>query len=220
MNADPPLIAFEDDDALLASLDRREADRREAVDDRRLGIEELVHDCLKQVHLLRHQVEGLPPELAAPLRSTVSELGAVLRHAVAPPEVGQVDVRAVLRAVIGRAALVHAARLELDAPQTATVTADAVMLHRALTNLVVNACQASDGGVVRVGLSVGDDEAQIEVEDDGGQGLHERPPGVGLGLWIVHDVVDHAGGRVERGVSPLGGWCVRMRLPLTPAAPR
>ena len=67
----------------------------------------------------------------------------------------------------------------------------------------------------------------IAIEDDGpgiedsatarvlarGVRADEKTPGHGIGLAIVHDIVDAYGGTVEIGRSELGGAAVRVTLP-------
>jgi CheY-like chemotaxis protein len=123
------------------------------------------------------------------------------------------------------------------------VVADPTELHRAVTNLLVNAKQSSLGApriqVETLGLrSPSGPQAEISVED-GGAGipveLRERvlepffttragSGGTGIGLANVADFCRTWGGSVEVGTSPrLGGARLAMRLPArgveTPAMP-
>jgi nitrogen fixation/metabolism regulation signal transduction histidine kinase len=112
------------------------------------------------------------------------------------------------------------------------VRVDAMMLRRALDNLVRNAVQAirgaagRTGGRVRVTARRDGDEAVLEVADDG-PGVPDdarervfdpyfttKTEGTGLGLAIVKKVVLEHAGEIECTKSALGGAAFLMRLPL------
>jgi signal transduction histidine kinase len=124
----------------------------------------------------------------------------------------------------------------LDALPT-RLTADEVLLRRAISNLVRNAAEAAwEGGReghVAVSVRPAPEGALVEVEDDGA-GL---PPGIetdrlflpfvttkekgsGLGLAIVARVAVLHGGSVEAGASrTLGGARMSLRISAAPAEP-
>jgi nitrogen fixation/metabolism regulation signal transduction histidine kinase len=100
-------------------------------------------------------------------------------------------------------------QLELD-PHLKPVAADAELLHRAISNLVLNALDAMpQGGTLRVRTRREESKVLIEVADTGaGMTAEEReriftpyytskPQGTGLGLAIVQSVVSDHGGRVR-----------------------
>ncbi len=132
----------------------------------------------------------------------------------------RIDLRDVLRSAVTLAGT-HPDRrggvtMQLDLPETAAaVDGDEDLLHRALFNLVLNACQAvGDDGHVRVGLrhiAAGDQPSglpfrgaafAIEVRDDGpgiAPDIQDRlfepfattkPGGSGLGLAVVHRAIE------------------------------
>jgi signal transduction histidine kinase len=95
-------------------------------------------------------------------------------------------------------------------------------------NLLENACKWGRGRV-RCALRSEGQGLLLSVEDDGpgmseadvaqaferGARLDEQVPGHGLGLAIVHDLVESYGGRVDLDRSPdLGGLRVRVALPV------
>ena len=107
-------------------------------------------------------------------------------------------------------------------------------LGQALLNLLVNALDAVEAlprgeGVIDVDLDREGDELRLAVSDNGpGVGAEElaRAPdlfyttkevgrGSGLGLSIVHNVVDQHGGRLELSSEPGRGFTARIRLPIS-----
>jgi signal transduction histidine kinase len=228
----PPLPAdmqsFLDAEDLLARLDRRDPanDRRTGTAADQLGMRELCHDLeqsLRSVRTLISLVAGGGPVNPADettavhletLRLEVERLSATVRHHVSPLPAETVDLRMTARSVLACSAMVFPGRLELHAPRPVLVYGQRVLLHRALANLVQNACEATSTGRVIVTVEARDDEGVVDVEDHGDAG--GRGGGAGLGLWIVHAAVGAHGGTVERGRSDLGGLHMRMRLPRGP----
>jgi signal transduction histidine kinase len=111
------------------------------------------------------------------------------------------------------------------------VRIDAMMLRRALDNLVRNATQAIPlrEGRIEVRVQREGQNAVIEVADDGpGIAPDQRArvfdpyfttkrEGTGLGLAIVKKVVLEHGGEVSASASDLGGAAFIVRLPLRDA---
>ena len=105
------------------------------------------------------------------------------------------------------------------------VPLDRNLLGQALSNLVLNALQASAPGgtvVVRAGYAVG--RLWIEVEDQG-EGMTEetmrtifdpffttRESGTGLGLSIVHRIIEDHGGTIDVHSAPGNGSTFRIVL--------
>lgn len=121
------------------------------------------------------------------------------------------------------------ARVELRVEgEDVSAAVDAGQLQQVLTNLVMNAIQAQpDGGEVVVTLSRADGRAVIEIRDRG-TGLTEEArarlfepfyttkdvgEGTGLGLSVVHGIVEEHGGRVEVADAEGGGTVFTVTLP-------
>ena len=123
-------------------------------------------------------------------------------------------------------------RLELAAPEPLPVEADAAALETILRNLLANAAKyAPDSERVQISATRAGREALLTVRDHGpgasgdparlfgpfvrGDGpLVKSRPGVGLGLYLVGELVRALGGRVEaRNASEGRGFEVEVRLP-------
>ena len=112
------------------------------------------------------------------------------------------------------------------------VLADAERLEEVLHNLLGNAVKYSpQGGTVRVRVARQDGEALLEVADEGigiptaaqarlfeafyrAGNIGPTTSGFGLGLYIVQEIVQRHGGRVEVDSSEGHGTTVRVVLPL------
>lgn len=132
------------------------------------------------------------------------------------------DLVAVTRDVIDRfTALDDQPRIRMAGVERAWVSGDASRLDQVVTNLIDNAVKYSDadapieleisetdGGVMLSvrdrGLGI-DDEAASRLFEAFGRGLNtEHIPGLGLGLFISHQIVERHGGRIGAGPRPDG----------------
>jgi len=117
--------------------------------------------------------------------------------------------------------------LEVETPPLPPVPADEPKLRQALVNLVLNAIQATPpGGTVRVVTGREEGDACICV-DDSGPGVPAavrdrifepffttKDAGTGLGLPLVHAIVQQHEGTIALETSPQGGARFHLRLPL------
>jgi two-component system nitrogen regulation sensor histidine kinase NtrY len=123
----------------------------------------------------------------------------------------------------GRAAIT--CKLELD-EGLAPIAADAELLHRAISNLVLNAMDAMpQGGTLTLRTRGDDGKAIIEVSDTGSGLTPEeceriftpyytsKHHGTGLGLAIVQSVVSDHGGRITVHSEPGHGTAFLIEFP-------
>ncbi|MGZ4826556.1 MAG: ATP-binding protein [Terriglobales bacterium] len=150
-------------------------------------------------------------------RQVVKLHEAQFQRGVIPSEAAQPASRGLLRSVV--------AKLELDDSLSA-IDADPDLLHRALSNLVLNALDAMpDGGILTLRTSATGKHVRIEVSDTGTGLTREecerlftpyyttKVHGTGLGLAIVQSVVsDHHGG-ISVDSTPGKGTTFRIDLP-------
>jgi signal transduction histidine kinase len=95
-------------------------------------------------------------------------------------------------------------------PEIPKVIADPSQLYQVLVNLVVNAIQSMDrGGILKIETIPSGEFVRLSVEDNG-YGMSEdvvgkifipffttKKDGTGLGLSVVHGIVESHGGKIE-----------------------
>lgn len=103
--------------------------------------------------------------------------------------------------------------LHVEAEEPCRAEVDRLRLEQVVSNLVANALKYGAGRPVRVGCAIRDGDLHIEVGDEGigvAPRDHERIfrrferaasernfPGLGLGLWIVREIVAAHGGHID-----------------------
>jgi signal transduction histidine kinase len=120
-------------------------------------------------------------------------------------------------------------QLIVEAPETLLGTGDALRIDQVLTNLLSNAAKYGEGRPVELALRHDGAIARIEVRDRGlGIASEDQARifspferavsststgGLGLGLWIVHEIVARMNGRIQLDSSPGIGSCVTVEIP-------
>jgi signal transduction histidine kinase len=125
--------------------------------------------------------------------------------------------------------------LAIDAPAPVGALCDAARIEQVIANLLVNASRHAPGARVSLRVAREDDRAVAVVEDDGPGILPEarervfeayekgdragQEQGLGLGLYIVRQIVEAHGGTIRAGTGRAGGASFRVELPGAALAP-
>ncbi len=188
--------------------------------------EELSESERNQIHgALRRQGEHAKVLVSALLDLARAESGRV-----------EIELRSVDLSIAVRDAVLYAPppegfALQVDVHGGTTVTADPLLLERAITNLVTNAYRYG-GQRARVTARSADDKVDLLV-DDAGPGVDEsmreklflpfyrgrhagNVAGTGLGLAITKELVELMGAEIRYERSPLGGARFAIRLRARP----
>lgn len=172
------------------------------------------------LHAETEELVGLVEEVVALARGTADDTVAE-----------QIELGELASAVAARAERRHGRRVVVTADDS-VVEAPPPSLERAITNLVDNAAKFDrTGGAIDVSVVAG----RVTVSDRG-PGIADADakrvfdrfyrsedaralPGSGLGLSIVRDIVERAGGSVDAAARPGGGAIVGFQLPIVPVDP-
>ncbi len=178
-------------------------------------------------------------EAAAVIKQEIDRLDRVIKALLdfgrpSKPTLLQTDIEQVLQDVLlftGRFAKQADVKIEYalagDLPR---VTADPDQLKQVFLNLVTNAVQAMEGLGGRISVETGSDGDFVHISfADTGPGIpasdlgkvfdpffSTRDDGTGLGLTIVHRIIDEHDGHIEVGSGP-EGTVFRVSLPIAVA---
>jgi two-component system sensor histidine kinase KdpD len=148
---------------------------------------------------------------------------------------GAVDVEDLLPAVLEELRLAPGAVELTIPPDLPAVRADAILLQRAIVNIVANALRFSPPGhPPRISASVFGERAEVRIADRGPgvpadrraalfqafqrSGDTDNTTGIGLGLALSQGFVHGMGGTLEPEDTPGGGLTMVIALPLEPAS--
>lgn len=201
---------------------------------------QLLERELRRIDALPDRVGGL----TSSLQGQIDRLEALVEDLLDASRLGQqlelrrepLDLVALSRQVLERfepdpsRTIEHA--IVLDAPAPVIGAWDASRLDQAITNLVSNALKYSPaGGEVRLTVRRVDDQAELEVCDQGigippdeqarlfqpfarGTAAMRGIPGTGLGLYVTAQIVDRHEGSIRVRSASGEGSCFTVTLPL------
>lgn len=201
----------------------------------------VAHDANNVLTLVMGELEDLEgsvaPATLARLRASLDKLVQLNRRLVnaarqtASSALAPLDLAGAVREALNLVRAhpaVRGTRLELSAGEAVSVVASPLLVAQIVTNLVVNAAEATAGrGTIDVIVRREPGGAAIEVDDDGPgipperrDGLFDaltttKPEGNGMGLFSVKASVAALGGAVTVRDSPRGGACFRVTLPVS-----
>jgi len=186
----------------------------------------------------RFFLEGIQQE-ATRLRTIVRDLTDDIQVANGRFSVqkAEVDLGALVRRFVethGRSFTTHP--MVVNAEEGCSIQGDVHRLERVLMNLVSNAVKYTPPGTrVTVGVEKEDTRAVLTVADQGpgippddvrvlfqpfgrGRAAASLAEGTGMGLYVVQQIVEAHGGRIDVQSTPGQGTTFRIRLPLAHAA--
>jgi two-component system, NtrC family, nitrogen regulation sensor histidine kinase NtrY len=201
-----------------------------------------VENMVRARHLPQEQCDEIFEESTATLMAEIANLKTIIARfsdfsKMPKPQEANLDVRDVMQRVLALFAPTLDQREQSIAlktqiaPDRLMVSADAELLHQALSNLVLNAIDAMpDGGTLTAVAARKSDVVQIRISDTGTGLTPEecqrlftpyyttKQHGTGLGLAIVQSVVaDHHGTITVESIQGSGATFV-IELPALPIA--
>jgi signal transduction histidine kinase len=196
-----------------------------------------VENLVKARQMAPQEFDEIFHESTTTLMAEIQNLKMIIQRFSDFSKMPQPELQAVrVNDIVSRVALLHepalksrehpvAMRLNLD-PSLPVIAVDPELLHRSLSNLVLNALDAMpQGGSITMNTSAREDSVRIEVVDTGtGLTSEERDRlftpyyttkqhGTGLGLAIVQSVITDHGGTIGVESTPGQGTTFIIDLP-------
>ncbi|THD65004.1 ATP-binding protein [Phenylobacterium sp.] len=221
--------------AVRAFNDMQERLRR-YVDDRTAMVGAIAHDLRTPLTRLRFRIEGLPDDQKAKMSADIDQMEAMIsaaltfvRDASRPGERTPLELSSLLESLCDEMAETGAST-EVESGEKVVLQGDPMALRRLFSNLLENAVKY--GGRARTRVFLADQNAVVEIEDDGPgippaerekvfEPFYRREPsrsrqtgGIGLGLAVVRSIARGHGGDVDLVNRVGGGLTARVQLPL------
>jgi signal transduction histidine kinase len=226
---------------LIESLNELIADKARSVQRARAAAGDLAHSLKTPLAILAREADAARAEgnhrLGEALREQIGRMSNQIDYQLARARTAASAALGTARCGVGECAepvlraisRLHAERqLEIHSEAAAGIWVRVRRedLEEVLGNLLDNACKWARERVALSAAPAGE-FVEVRVEDDGpglpeelrnavlGRGvrLDESAPGAGLGLSIVHDLVEQYGGSIAIEESRMGGAAIRVRLP-------
>lgn len=203
----------------------------------------LAHGLKTPLAVLRNEVAGKDEKLAKVVRMEVEKMNGQVKTYLDRAQLSarssvvgsRSDVNVVVPRLVRVMQKLHKERecfLTMDEDSALFFRGEESDLEEMVGNLLDNACKWSNKKVmitISRGNEVNSKIIIIHIEDDGiglsqaeahtvmrrGVRLDEKTAGSGLGLDIVKELVDIYGGKLDLGVSDMGGLSVSLTLPAT-----
>jgi signal transduction histidine kinase len=157
---------------------------------------------------LQHRLQTIGDVL-----DNLSALVAAMAQRTSAPDLWLVDLAEVVEECIRVVTAAHDVEIVSELSRHAIGYVDPVLLRRAVTNVLDNACRAAgEDGRIRVSLHELSGITRVEVSDDG-PGFGRVPTNTGMGMGIVDQALRSCQGRLEIISGPGPGTTVRMSIP-------
>jgi light-regulated signal transduction histidine kinase (bacteriophytochrome) len=187
--------------------------------------EQLGEEGLQMLHVIRDGGRNMDQMIVGLL--------AFSRAGRQPLRLQQLDMSAIVRAVVAEAVAVHTGpQAAIDIAPLPSAAADSVVIRHVWSNLIGNALKYSSKRPdprIRISGSAGNGEVTYQIEDNGAgfdmshaeklfgvfKRLHgtDEFPGTGVGLAIVHRIISRHGGRIWAHGEPGIGARIQFTLP-------
>lgn len=221
--------------AAARAFNAMQARLKRYVEDRTAMVGAISHDLRTPLARMRFKLEKAPKDLRESVLQDVGQMEemitavlAFIRDGAEPRRRERLDLLSLVECEADGAGPGGGVVVEPGPP--VAVEADALGLQRLFANLIANAAKYAGGA--RITVRVEDDEAVVDIADDGPgvpPGELERvfspfyrasaartldDGGVGLGLAVARSIARAHGGDVTLAARPEGGILAQVRLPL------
>ncbi|MBD3160325.1 MAG: PAS domain-containing protein, partial [Candidatus Lokiarchaeota archaeon] len=186
-------------------------------------------ELLKHTNLTDNQANIVGKALAGTKeQQDIIERVRLLRKVEEQEETTSVDIRPIIETITEQKKLQPFGKeftIEREMPEQRISVQGGKLLKPLFSNLIENALEHSEGSKIRLSVAEDDEFITVSIEDDG-KGIpakvqreimearfdDEESKSSGLGLYLVKEIAEAYGGRIEIGDSELGGARVDVHL--------